>query len=44
MIRDSTEKHVWTHVDVEVKERVPRIGQPSSRAVLADIRMCALTP
>jgi hypothetical protein len=32
---------VWTHVDVEVKERMPRIAQPGSRTVLADFRMHA---
>lgn len=36
--------HELTYVDVEVKARMPRMGQPSSRAVLADITMCTPTP
>jgi hypothetical protein len=39
-----SERHMWTHVDMEVNDRMPRIGQPSSRAVLADVRMCIPTP
>jgi hypothetical protein len=39
----SSEGYERTHVDVVVKERMPQFGQPRSRAILADIRMCTPT-
>ena len=34
----------WTHVDVDVKARMPRIGAPNSRAVFALITIWTPVP